>query len=87
MQKSNSLKIGDVFRCKRRGHEIIVSAIVQQDNIPNRVWYRNIRGSVVSLKAARLLSSRFERMPVEALKSSKADTPAETVAALAQNAA
>lgn len=82
----DSLKVGDVFKCKRRGHEIIVSAITSVNGIPQTVFYRNIRGSMVRIKASRLLkASRFERMAVQALKSEN-ELPAETQAAVSQAA-
>jgi len=74
----NALKVGDVFKCKRRGHEVIVSAITQLGGSPEMVFYRNGRGFMVSITASRLLNpSRFESMPVEALK----DIPAQAVEA------
>ena len=66
--------IGDVFRCKRRGHEVIVRAISTLSPYASGIgsvdiFYRNIRGAMVKIKASRLLNaSRFDRMPVEALK-------------------
>lgn len=65
----DTIKVGDVFTCKRRGHTIIVTAIINDTVGPVTVFYRNIRGSMVRIKVSRLLkSSRFERMPIEALK-------------------
>lgn len=84
------IKVGDVFRCKRRGHEVIVHAVIADaDGIPEAVYYRNIRGALIQISASRLLNaSRFERMAIEALKTppSENELPVETQQALNQTA-
>lgn len=58
----DTVRVGDVFQCKRRGHEVVVKNL-----IANTVYYPNARGSVVRIHSTRLLNPiRFRRVVAHA---------------------